>query len=97
VVICLLIVGLAYSGACIYANFIQRDPGEYILPPIKKAQYEVAIRNTRNIIYTDDYDIEGTTYILNGYWELTGDKYKFRDHLISLDQEIFGKITVRSR
>lgn len=92
-----IIVGVFYLGTCVYANFLQSQLGEYNLPSESKARYEVIIRNTSKAIYTNEYDIDGTKFTLHGYWELIDDKYHFRDMQITLDQNIFGTITIRRR
>ena len=96
-VIGFLIIGVVYLGACVYANFIQSSPGEYKLPPIDKAQYEVIINNTNNVLYTNTYGTNGTEVILQGYWEFIGNKYKYRDNQITLDKKVFGEIIIRRR
>ena len=93
----MLVVGVAYLGACIYANFIQREPGEYRVPSVTKAQYEITIHNTGKVLYADSYEYVGSEFILQGYWELIKSNFIFRDRQITLDESIFGEITVRSR
>tara|TARA_Y100000310_G_scaffold302640_2_gene340242 strand:+ start:1066 stop:1401 length:336 start_codon:yes stop_codon:yes gene_type:complete len=92
----LIIVGLVYIGITVYAN-LRGDPELYKLPSISKAQYEFTIYNTNNIIYTNEYEQDGTSYTLHGYYELIDDRYKRRDLDIVLDEAIFGTITVRRR
>lgn len=96
-VICLIIVGVAYVGACAYVNFIQIQPGEYKLPKVENAQYEILIHNTRNVLYSNNYETVGPEISLQGYWELVDNKYRFNKENIVLNREIFGKITVRKR
>lgn len=96
-VIGIIIVGLLYTGTCVYANFIQSEPGTYKLPKITQAQYEVTIVNTNNILFTDEYTANGSAMVLHGYWELTGTKYKEFVHDIVLDQNIFGTINIKLR
>lgn len=97
IVIILLIVGLAYVGACVYSNFIQGEPGEYKVPSINKAHYELVIHNTGVVLFTDDYETTPLGYSLNGYWELVDNKYRYRDSLLIIRPDIFGKITIRER
>lgn len=96
-VIGVIIIGLIYTGTCVYANFLQSEPGDYKLPKISQAQYEVTIVNTNNILYTDEYVVDGTKLVLRGYWELTGNKYQVKSRDIVLDQDIFGTIKIKRR
>lgn len=97
IIMIVVIVGVVYCGACIYANFIQSDTGEYKIPSEKQAEYEITIRNTRNVFFTDEYNQEGSKIICQGYWELVDGKYKFRDREITFDKAIFGEIIIRRR
>lgn len=94
IIIIMLIVGILYAGACVYENWIKQEPGEYKLP---EATFEIRIRNTGNVLYTDIYDTQGSSIILRGYWEVIDEKYKFRDREIILDKKIFGEIIIRRR
>lgn len=92
----LVIIGIAYIGIAIFAN-CQPDPGEYKLPKVSKAQYEIIIENTQNVFYSNEYKAVGSAIKLDSYWELTDNKYQFKDRQITLDKSIFGEITVRRR
>lgn len=96
-VISIIIIGLLYSGTCIYANFFHNAPGEYDRPSAKRAQYEITIRNTNNVLYTDGYEAAGTKITLQGYWELADDRYIYRPHTLTLDRQTFGAIIIRLR
>jgi hypothetical protein len=98
VLVTVMIAGVAYFGACIYGNFIStgetRGP---VLPGADKAAYTVHIENTGNVLFTDRYELVGQVYTLHGYWEMAGDRFKYRSHDLVLDERIFGDITVHRR
>lgn len=95
----LILAGLAYLGACVYANFFAFNAAnpEADLPKAEKAPYVVVIENTGNMFFTAKYDQYGSTIILHGYWEQVGNKFQYRDRDLILDQAIYGTITVRAR
>lgn len=66
-------------------------------PDPEKAHYRLLIKANRNVLYTNDYNKDGTIYFLNGYWEQIDNKYKYRKGTLQLDELTFGeiKITVR--
>lgn len=99
VIICVLLGGLCYTGACVYANFFQEDveTDDYTVPPVSKARYQIRIHNTGNVLYSNKVVGDGDKIGLYGYWELTEEKFEYRDSEIVLDREVFGKITVRRR
>lgn len=103
-IILLILLGLLFMvGTCVYANFIQKpDLGIPELPEPKDAGYSVHIKNTGGLLLTNDIEIFGEDegskiYVLHGYWELSGQDFIFRDQDIVLNENIFGKITIRGR
>ena len=99
-IVLILLVVLAivsYIGISIYAAFINGPEGTSTLPDIEKASYLVYIENTGNLLLTDEYEHQGSIYILNGYFELIGQKWKYRSFEIILDEKIFGKIEIKRR
>ena len=74
------------------------------LPDIKKARYMVIIASNNNLLLTNEYDVfpssqgEGLNlYKLYGYFEVDGDKFKWNDKTLSLDEYNFGKIKIEVR
>ena len=97
--LCAVLV-VAYLGSCAYANFFAKpDTGAsgYKLPELKEAQYDVYFENTGNMLMTNSYDTYGKVYVLHGYWELVGRKFEYRKADLTLDQKIFGTITITKR
>jgi hypothetical protein len=93
----LFIVGIfGYIGIAIFAN-CQAGMGVYNIPKPSEAPYQVEIKNTGNVLFADNYDTQGGVITIDGYWQLTDDKFKFIDNELKLDQAIFGTITVRRR
>ncbi len=95
VVLVFMVIGLAYLGACAYANFIQNRVVN--APDSNKAQYEVVVTATGTTLYSDEVLQNGAIIKLEGYFEMVDGKWRYRDGEITLDQDIFGKIVVRRR
>ena len=97
-ILLVILAGLSWVGISIYANFIQSPAGaSSTMPDIEKATYSVYIENTGNLILTDSYEHQGNIYILQGYFELVGQKWQYRKSELVLDEAIFGKITIERR
>jgi hypothetical protein len=92
------ILALAYMGSCTYANFFNKpDTSTYKMPEIKTAQYDVYVENTGNLLMTNSYDTYGKIIVLHGFWELVGREFKYRKTDLTLDQKIYGTITITKR
>lgn len=101
-----LIIGVAvfiiaiiviYGGIVIYGNFYEHDKNTYNVPDANKATYKAIIRNSGNTLYSDEARKDGSIVVLNGYWELVGQKYKYRNSVSILDENIFGTIDLVKR
>ena len=66
-------------------------------PDPDKAHYRLLIKANQNILYTNDYHMDGTVHYLDGYWEQIKDKYKYRKGILPLDEKTFGDIIVTIR
>ena len=93
----LLVVGLAYFGACVYGNVKAMDDNPMEIPDPEEAQYKITIFNTGNTLLSDDAERDGDVITLNGYWELAGTKYKYNKESIPLDESVFGPIDIKRR
>lgn len=96
IVVIVVIVGAIYIGMTVFANCrpLEAERGR---PAVSRAQYEVVIRNTGNVFYTDEYfDVDGII-TLKGYWEKVGDDFKYRDNELNLDRDIFGTVIIFER
>lgn len=92
-----IILGIAWLGLSVYANF-----QEYNFIEIKndvsveKAQYEFRIVTTGEVLITDDFDsiVSGSRekYTLHGYYKIIGDKWKYSKSDLPLDENYFGPI-----
>jgi len=97
-----IILGIAWLGLSIYANF-----QEYNFIEIKndvsveKAQYEFKIVTTGEVLLTENFDsvASGTRnkYILHGYYKIIKDKWKYNDSELTLDENYFGPIEYQIR
>lgn len=93
-----IIVGIVLYGAItIYGNFHFSNVDTNYSPDKDKAQYSARIKNTGLTFYSNDAVKDGSVLILKGYWELVGDKYKFRDKVLVMDENIFGPIRLVER
>lgn len=104
VIILVAILGfLAWVGLTCYHNLIEKpNIGQTDIPERGEASYSVHIKNTGNLILTDDYEIHGSEvgsriFILHGFWELRGQDFEFVESDIVLDEAIFGEITIKRR
>jgi len=105
VIIIVAIVGVlgVVVGPCVYYNFLEKpETGQLEMPEIDEATHSVHIENTGGFILTSDYEQHGESvgsrlFILHGFWEMRGNKFKFVAGDVVLDENIFGKITVKKR
>lgn len=102
-IIIAIVIGLLWSGACIYGNFIaQPDDGMPNMPEKTEATHSVLIRNTGGLLLVTDYEVFGDdvgkrTIVLHGFWEVRGNDFKFVNADIILDENIFGVIIIKRR
>jgi len=94
---------LAWVGLTCYSNLIAKpNTGQADIPEKEEASYSVSIKNTGNLILTDDYEVHGSevgsrVFILHGFWELRGQDFELVEGDIILDEAIFGEITIKRR
>jgi hypothetical protein len=96
-----IVVAVFLLGISIYANATEDRPGGAGLPkapPVDKAAWEVTIKNTGNVLYTDSYEqpSEGV-YVLHGYYEIHESKYESHTNDLVLDDNYFGDIIFKKR
>lgn len=92
-----IILGIAWLGLSIYANF-----QEYNFIEIKndvsveKAQYEFQIVTTGEVLLCQDFDCtasgERDKYVLHGYYKIIRDEWKYNKADLQLDENYFGPI-----
>ena len=98
VVLILAYVGLSlWSGGCEQPREDKLD-----MPGSEKATHSFFIQNTGGLILSSDYEQHGVSpgsriFVLQGYWEMRGSKFKFVPGDIILDESVFGEITVQRR
>ncbi len=97
-----MVLSIAWGGLCVYSNFIaEPDTGLPKMPEAEEAAYAVHLE-TGNLFLTNDYEVHGDevgnrVFILNHYWEVSGNNFKYRQHVQILDEKVFGEITIRRR
>ena len=100
IIIIILLLGLAYGGITIIscANYGKVD-GEIKMPSERRASHTIYFENTGGMILADDFieDQAAGVITVNGYWEISGDRYVYKDNNITIDEAIFGPVTVKPR
>lgn len=91
-------IAIFFGGVTIYANWFDNSGKPPDLPDVEKARYVVYIKANSNVLFTNDYrnDHDGV-YVLDGYWELDDNKYKYREIELWLDEAVFGEIEIKRR
>lgn len=105
ILLIMMLLGLiAYFGACIYGNFFSSEvrDARVDMPSAKDAPYSFVIENTATVILADDYEMFGEeagsqTYRFNGYWELVGNEFRYRDGTLTISEQTFGNIILKRR
>jgi hypothetical protein len=103
ILISLLGVLALVVGPCVYYTFIDKPvTGGPELPCKEDAAYSIYIENSGGLLLTDDYeqhgqDIGSRIFVVNGYWEISGNEFKFKQGVVILDESVFGEITVKKR
>lgn len=105
IVLIVVVLGMVFVvGPCVYYGFIEKpgEQGTVDLPDSKKATDSFYIENTGGLILSSDYEQHGDIvgkrlFVLHGFWEMRGNKFKYVDATVALDENIFGKITVSKR
>lgn len=97
-IIVALVVFVAWMILGVLGNCTNIGSDEVKLPDIDDAGYEFYIKANGRMIFTDEYMIiSDGIYILNGYYELMDNKYKWHDSDLELDEYYFGEIQVTKR
>ena len=91
-------------GPCVYYGFIDKpgESGTVDLPDNKKATHTFYIENTGGLILASNYEQHGDAagkrlFVLHGFWEMRGKGFKYMAGDLTLDENVFGKITVSQR
>ena len=94
----LAVLVVAYIAVTIMANVATKQQVASAEPPtLSQAKYEIILNSTRNMIYTDSYELKGSVYLIHSYWELANGKWTIRKIDLPLDQNVVGKISVIPR
>ena len=103
VLIVILAVVALVIGPCVYYTWFDKpDTGRPDMPDIEEATHSFYIENSGGLILASDYeqigDVVGSRiFVLHGFWELRGKDFKFVAGEVVLDENIFGKITMKRR
>ena len=71
-------------------------------PDENEATYSIFIENTGRLLYTDNLETYGSTpgsriFVLNGFWDYQVDKFIYHETKLTLDESIFGIVSVIKR
>ena len=103
IILGVVLVFIAWIVLTCYSNFIAKPSmGQTDMPGQEEASYSVYVKNTGNLILTDDYEVHGSevgsrVFILHSFWELRGQGFEFVEGDVILDEAIFGEITIKRR
>ena len=103
IIIILVVLAVAYVGLSLWSGGCEQPREDKLdMPGSEKATHSFFIQNTGGLILSSDYEQHGVIpgsrlFILHGYWEMRGSKFKFLPSDIPLDEAIFGEITVQRR
>ena len=96
-----LIIGGAFQIiGCVEMN---RDlTGGVKVPKSEQACNSFFVENTGRLLFSDDYEQHGQVtgqrvFVLDGFWSLQGRKYVYYDSPFTLDERLWGKVTVKRR
>ncbi len=98
-----IILAVGYAAVACYVNFGQNDPNAPpTMPDVREAAYTLQIKNTGSVVLAKTYEQIGDTigkriYILNGYWEISGNDFVYNDTRLIMNEKTFGEIVVRHR
>jgi len=102
VILIVIVAVVGWIGLSVYSCSCGQNVSQVSMPGQEEATYSVYIENTGNLILTNDYEMHGTevgsrVFILKGFWELSGQGFKYKDTEIILNEAIFGEITLKRR
>lgn len=102
----LILIGLAGAmvvvGVMVWQSCHPKTPAAQLRAP--EVEYYLVIRLTGQRVYSDKIllcnpnEPEGRRiYEMDSYWELSGDKFLFRDHSLTIDEKYFGIVEVKTK
>ena len=104
IVLIALVLVIGYIGlSCWSSSSCAKPTGDQSnMPDIEDATHEFYIKNTGGLVLSSDYEQHGDTagsrlFILHGFWEMRGNKFKYVTGDIILNEGVFGEITVKRR
>jgi len=102
VILVVMVLAVAYGGLCVYSNCMGPSTEQPDMPDPGKAAHSFYIKNTGGLILANDYEVHGNDvgsriFILHGFWEMRGNKFKFVEGDIILNEGVFGEITAKRR
>ena len=104
VVLVVVLVGvIGWVGLTVWSCAMDSPTtGQPGVPKVDEASHSVYIKNTGNLLLTNDYEVLGEgigsrVFTLHGFWEMRGQEFVYKDCDILLDERIFGEITIKRR
>lgn len=98
IIIIILLLGLVYGAITIYscATYNNVD-GEIKMPSERRATHTIYFENTGGMILAKDFTEADGVITVDGYWEISGTQYVYKDNTIKIDEAIFGTVTIKPR
>lgn len=97
-IIVVVVIGSIWVGLSIWGNIAEAQSGAPDMPDISKAEYIITLTATGQRFLTDSWEspAEGQ-YLINGYYELDGSKWRWRETDLLLNEFYFGDIKISRR
>lgn len=100
--IAIIIIGVVFAAFLIISIIGNIQLGcqnkEIKAPDIDKAKFQVYIKATRKMYYTDHYELlNGEIYQLHGYYEPRNGKYVYNPGNILIHPHYWGKVEITKR
>jgi hypothetical protein len=91
----------AFMSLSVVANFTEDKPAGTGLPKspsVEKAQYEIKVKTTGQVLYTNNYEHPSdAVYLLHRFYAVDGKKYKLFKTDLLMNERYFGPITITKR
>ena len=94
-------MGIFYIGVTCYGNLATPDDTPK-MPDVSEAGWMLQVQNTGKVILAQEVNVMGDEegkrlFSLNGYWELAGNRFIYRDRQTVIDERIFGRVSFQKR
>jgi hypothetical protein len=94
----MIVAVLVYAGACVVSN-VTGNASAPKIPDATKAKYVFTFERTGKQVLANEYIVNKQKIIVldKGYWDPSGNGFRFRRATLPLDPKIFGPIALGQR